>query len=157
MNVGEITRIVGLCCLPLAKTESTVQRGDGPVTINVVAQPDPSPTDLDMLATRVLIDVHFFTCAVHKERAEFYREDLRRILEPQADLLQAGPSVHALAERLESEDTALMLMGLGEAMGYWKVITPGKLGLRGEEADRAAGVGYLMITPGFKEHPHGRH
>lgn len=154
MNVGEVTRIVGLCCLPFRKGEEFAERVDGGVKVMTIDLNPPLPTDIDQLAGRVMVDVHFFICAVHTERAAHYSSDLRRLLAKDMVLLQSGPSYIRLGEELDSQEQALMLMALGEVMKFWKVITPSTLGLHGDEADRAAGVGYVMITQGFKEPPH---
>lgn len=154
MNAGEITRIVGLCCLPYGKDVAYRETGQGErIKVTTVDLDPPAPTDLDVLSGRVLIDVHFFVCAIHIERADFYRAELRRLLAPQAAFLAAGPSYFALSAKLRSsEEAALMLMGLGEAMEFWTVITPEKVGLHGTHADRAAGIGFITIS-GFKETP----
>jgi hypothetical protein len=41
---------------------------------------------------------------------------------------------------------AMRLFALGQALGMWKVITPEGLGIEGEDADRMAGSGFVMMT-----------
>ena len=44
------------------------------------------------------------------------------------------------------QDHAFMLMAVGSALGFWRVVTPEVLRLDGEIAERAARAGYIMIT-----------
>ncbi len=94
-------------------------------------------------------DMHFVTVAISKERLEVVKDEIEAWCDEHANDLVNGPSYIALGGILGSQDLALMLMAVGDVLGYWEVITPERLGLEGEAARRAAGIGYIMTT-GYK-------
>lgn len=95
-----------------------------------------------------LVDLHFVIVGVDKTRAEARRADLEAWLAayPQPDRLAAGPSYIEMGGEIGSQEYALRLFALGKALGMWQVITPGLLGMTGDQADQAAGAGYVMMS-----------
>ena len=61
--------------------------------------------------------------------------------------LSGGPSYIALGGWLGSQELALMLIGAVELAGLAKAITPKVLGVTGEDGDRLAGNGLVMLGP----------
>lgn len=130
------------------KGEEVVESQVGRVRrVDVYAMPHESevPEDLER------VDVHFITVGVAKEKAETQKDRLVGILNsyPQPDRLAAGPSYIEIGGVIGSQDAALRLFALGEVLGLWEVITPERLGITGEDADRFAGMGLVMMS-GFK-------
>lgn len=95
-----------------------------------------------------VVDLHFVAIAVNKEKAERHRDDLIALLNayPEPEQLAGGPSYMHVGGIVGDQGLALELFALGKVLGIWDVITPEKLGMTGAEADRAAGMGYVMCT-----------
>ncbi len=130
------------------KGEEVVESQVGGVKrVDVYAMPHESevPEDLER------IDVHFITVGVAKEKAETQKDRFVGILRgyPQPDRLAGGPSYIEVGGVVGSQDVALRMFALGEVLGLWQVITPKTLGLAGEDADRFAGRGLVMMS-GFQ-------
>lgn len=89
-------------------------------------------------------DLHFIEVEVHD--AEGREEEFVRLMDayPEPERLWAGPSYIETGAVLGDQETALRLYALGEALGYWKIITPGLLGMTGKHADELAGRGMVM-------------
>jgi hypothetical protein len=98
-----------------------------------------------------LIDVVFFSVLVNEQPAEHHRQHLIDFLDTlPADVMAGGPSYIHLGGLIGDQGMALRTMGLGEALGLWKVITPRTLGFTdAEEIDKLAGNGLVMIS-GYK-------
>lgn len=112
-------------------------------------------TDPDLFPS---IDVHFFRVSVSRADAEALSGTFYDVMEDwpvdptysPENRLAGGPSYIELGAQIGTfmgQQDAMRLMALGEVLGAWKVITPGRLGLTGTDADRAAGGGYIMVTP----------
>jgi hypothetical protein len=96
-----------------------------------------------------IIDMHFFVVAFNMEKPEGeLREALAELLSeyPEPERLKGGPSYIEVGAELGSQEMAMRLFALGQALGMWKVITPEGLGIEGEDADRMAGSGFVMMT-----------
>jgi hypothetical protein len=101
--------------------------------------------------THELVDVHFMHIAVNKEEAEKYREEFEALLEeyPEPDRLTGGPSYIEVGAFINSQESALRMFALGEFLKLWTVIIPASLGITGSQADKMAGLGFVMIS-GYK-------
>lgn len=108
-------------------------------------QPPAAPSDLDEYAGRALIDVHFFICAVHIERADQYRREFWRLIQPMRNFLKTGPTDIQIGERLGDQGLALCFIALGEAMGFWQISH------ESARNRRASGSGGFLSVTGFKE------
>lgn len=64
-----------------------------------------------------------------------------------AEDLAGGPSYITLGHWLGSQDLALMLIGAVELSEISSAITPGMLGITGDQADEMAGNGFVMLGP----------
>ncbi len=74
-------------------------------------------------------------------------EDLNRLLlaeYPSPERLRAGPSYIEIGGELGDQGLALLLIGLGELTGIWKIATPKSLGIEGQAANRMMGNGFIM-------------
>lgn len=61
--------------------------------------------------------------------------------------LQAGPSYIELGAWIGDQGLALALMGLGERLGLWSVVTPDTLGVEDEKlATHLMGMGFVMVA-----------
>lgn len=94
------------------------------------------------------VDLHFVTIAVDKAKAEARRGDLIDILNswPDPERLAGGPSYIDVGATIGDQGAAFLLFALGKVLGIWNVITPALLGATGAEADRCAGMGFIMCS-----------
>lgn len=69
---------------------------------------------------------------------------------PSPDRLKEGTSFIEIGGELGDQGTAILLLGLGELTGLWKIATPKLFGLQGDEAQRLIGRGFLYNT-GWKQ------
>lgn len=61
--------------------------------------------------------------------------------------LQDGPSYIELGAWIGDQGLALALMGLGERLGLWSVVTPDTLGIDDEKlASHLMGMGFVMVA-----------
>lgn len=130
--------------LDQAKEGVEPERGlQGSGVLEVYAMPPVSAApDLEK------VDCEFIVVGVDKAKAEARRDDFVDLLRryPQPDRLAAGPSYIEVGGVIGDQGAAFCLFALGQVLGLWKVITPAQFGLTGEEARRAAGSGFVMIT-----------
>lgn len=135
------------CSFEFRKGEQITTRKVGIVeVVEVFAMPhiDEAPGHLEQ------VDVHFMWIGVDKAKAEEFQAEFIRFLEPHRPLLERGPSFMTIAQEFEVEqDVAFHIMAVGQALGFWKVMTPAIFRLTGTMADRAAAQGYVMIN-GYK-------
>lgn len=152
ITMTDLSTILAECCHQFRKGDQIVQRQAGNLAVTeVFAMPHVDEAAPDLM----LVDCHFMVIGVDLISAELHRDDLIRILDPLAALLKRGPSYMAIAAELMIEqDHAFMLMAVGSALGFWRVVTPEILRLDGEMADRAASAGYIMIT-GYRREGRG--
>lgn len=122
--------------------QTTPLTGGGVLTIDMNPPVSAARPDLK------LIDCHFLKIGVDVKLAQARRDELTAILDqwPQPDRLAGGPSYIEVGGVIGDQGAAFQLFALGQALGLWKVITPGSLGLTGREADDAAGSGFVMIS-----------
>lgn len=102
------------------------------------------------------IDVHFFRVVTWDVDPAEFRKLFEATLSDfgghgefgdlSLERVKKGPGYIELGGHVGDQGMALLLMGLGEAAGCWKVVTPLTLGLTGEAADSLAGGGMVMIT-----------
>lgn len=107
--------------------------------------------DLDRPAPEHSANVHFFW--VSQEGGD--GSHLRALLEqhyPNLERLKDGPSYIEMGGDLDSQELALMLIGVGNVLGLWQAITPASFGITGPEANELAGKGMVMCT-GLKPLP----
>lgn len=102
-----------------------------------------SPEDYDV------IDVHFFIVWVHKGAAPEVQSVIRDYVMKHcpAETLAGGPSYITLGADVGDQSRALRIMAFGASAGWWDLITPKTLRIVGEQADRLAGSGFVMVTP----------
>lgn len=101
--------------------------------------------------TPEMVDLEFLVIGVDRAAAERLRAELISILNtyPRPDRLASGPSYIEVGGEIGDQGAAFQLFALGKVLGLWGVITPATFGMKGEEAKRAAGAGYIMIS-GYK-------
>lgn len=122
------------------KTELT---GGGTVTFDLM------PAESDLKPGLEIVDLTLLKVGVDKERAEQHRDELVELLKqlPQGQLA-AGPSYIAVGAIIGDQGAAFQLFALGHVLKLWKVVTPKTLGITDpKEAEHAAGLGWVMITP----------
>jgi hypothetical protein len=114
----------------------------GVVTFDMMPAISEAKPDLEK------IDLEFLVIGVDKAKAEGHRADLIEILNswPDPASLASGPSYIAVGAEIGDQGAAFQLFALGKVLGLWDVITPALFGMKGEEAQRAAGAGYIMMT-----------
>lgn len=145
MNVQAIYRILGDCCAPFRKGEIETREQVGPmevVTINAF----PAASEVNMDGTHMMVDCHFITIGVHLKLAIQHRQEFIDAIDDDADMLGGGPSYITLGGMLGDQTAAFCFMAVGQALGLWRVVTPAKLHLPEDMHERAAGLGYIMIS-----------
>ena len=148
MNVETIHLILHKCCIALRKGEAVVT--EAPVNGVQVTHMFAMPHESEALPEVKKVDVHFITIGVDLVEAAKHKDALVAELEKWPnDRLTHGPSYIEVGAELGSQDAALGLFGLGEALDLWKVITPKTMHVEGPQADVLAGQGFVMIS-GFR-------
>lgn len=146
-DINEWMRALTTCSLLLRKGTVTTQTKEGGIeviTIDVMPHKDQLPHDPD----RHIIDMVLCDVAVLKSRAEAARPEIIRLLESQdAALWAGGPSYITIGAALGDQGLAFKLMAVLKVLGMAEVITPMTFGVKGELATKAAGQGYVMLTP----------
>lgn len=107
--------------------------------------------DMDRPAPEHSANVHFFW--VSQEGGDGSR--LRALLQqyyPSPERLEGGPSYIEIGAELDSQELALLLIGVGAVLGLWQAVTPASFGITGPEAAELAGKGMVMCT-GLKPIP----
>lgn len=145
MDINRLHEIVGDATKSYRKGKAIAEREEGGIKVTEVYLMPPVEYDSPELRT---IDVHFMEVGVNKKKAEKHRAELQAILEdwPEVGGLQKGPSYIEVGGIVDSQQVALQLFALGEALGFWKVLTPQRIGFTGAEADELAGLGFVMIS-----------
>lgn len=97
------------------------------------------------------VDLEFLVIGVDKAKAEQRKAELIELLNnyPDPASLAGGPSYITVGGEIGDQGAAFQLFALGKVLGLWDVITPATFGMEGEEARRAAGSGFVMMT-GYK-------
>lgn len=163
MDAALIRDMLFHTCVPLRKGAVETVTQVGPMQVTTI---DAFPS-LDEMAnfdkdysaadgTIKLVDCHFLTVAVHLKRAEQCRAEFIETIEPDAEMLRGGPSYLSIGALLDDQTTAFGFMALGDALGLWHVVTPEKLHLPQDSWDRAAGLGYVLISGYNKGNDNGR-
>lgn len=158
MDIDKLYKILGETTIQLRKGE--VVHGDkhlvdainegkdlkevpgGAVTIDAMPHANEARADIEK------VDCEFVVIGVDRKKAEARKGDLIEILNsyPQPERLASGPSYIEVGGEIGDQGAAFQLFALGKVLGLWDVITPATFGMTGEEARRAAGAGYVMMT-----------
>lgn len=118
----------------------------GVVTIDAmphVSEAKPHVKQFDMVMLNIGVD---------EATALTFKDEMAAILRtyPQPERLAGGPSYIELGAEIGDQGRAFQLLAFGDAVGFWKVITPKTLGITDPVVARdLAGVGMVMCT-GFK-------
>ncbi len=106
-------------------------------------------------AEEVLVDMEIARLAINRARAAEIRDELKAILAlypgtfyPDATPLERGPSYTEVGAVVGSQRTAFALFAMGEALGFWQILTPKKM--FGPDFDdqlsrEMMGMGYITI------------
>lgn len=157
MNI-EVIKDALMHCVETYRKQADAVRQHTVAGILGVTEINTDPHESLCPADLARVDVHFFIVGVDREKAIQWRPAVIEALLDDADMLKRGPSFLTIAMSLGDQGMALALMGLGEVMGLWRVITPAFLAMPEDQQDRAAGCGYVM-TSGFRTGPfeEGKH
>jgi hypothetical protein len=138
-----IATLIASCASMMRKGEEIVA-ADGPVrVVHVYALPHESSAGAGVEK----VDVHFVIVAVDRKKAEDIRSELIEAIDRgDAGDLSQGPSYIAVGADLDGQSLALKLFAVGQVLGLWTIMTPADFGITGEEADRMAGAGFVMIS-----------
>lgn len=142
MNADRINTIVSQTTMQLRKGAArtdTVKDGVRSIVIYDMPSVDEAPADV------TVIDAYFVAIGVNKAKAEAVKDELYKLLADEP-IFQKGPSYIHIGAELGDQGQALGLFALGQALGFWKIITPQTFGFEGAEADEMAGRGFVMIT-----------
>ena len=152
MNLKKLYEILNETTVQLRKGE--IIKESEPIghvrVIHIDAMPHEKEIDNDVVEK---IDMEFLIIGVNKSAAEKNRAELISLLDdyPEPDRLAAGPSYIEVGAVVGDQGAAFQLFALGKVLGLWGVVTPSRLGLKGQDAIDAAGRGYIMITGYRKE------
>lgn len=114
--------------------------------LEIFAMPSVSEAPVEL----VQVDLHFVSIGVDKAKAEQRRAEFVSILKSWPnDALAGGPSYITVGGEIGDQGSALQMFALGQVLGLWTVITPKTVGIEGEDADRMAGMGFVMMS-GFR-------
>lgn len=104
-----------------------------------------------------IIDCVLVKIVVHKKKALERKGQLISLLKqyPYPETLRDGPSYIAVGAEIGDQGATFQLFALGSFLNIWKLVTPVTLGMEGEEAKKAAGTGWIIITGFKKEHWYG--
>jgi hypothetical protein len=100
----------------------------------------------DRAPTGHSVSVHFFWVQARNNPTA---AELRALLEaeyPRVERLREGPSYIEIGGAIGDQGLALQLIGLGELVGLWTVVTPATVFFEGAEADEMAGRGFVMCS-----------
>lgn len=150
MNLTRLHEILRLTTIQLRKGDLVRTEAVGPVDVVHI---DLMPHESEARDHLELIDLEFLTVGVDKAMAGRLKDELIAILRtyPNPESLRGGPSYITVGAEIGDQGAAFQLFALGKVLGLWEVITPAFHGLVGEEAKRAAGAGFIMITGFYGE------
>lgn len=148
MNTELLHRLITTTTIALRKGDVVTTEKRAGVRVTTL---DGMPTENDVPGDLKKIDLHFILVGVDITRAAACKQEFIRLLAeyPEPERLAGGPSYIELGGVLGDQGLALQFMALGAALDLWEVITPETLGITGDEADTAAGSGFVMIS-GYK-------
>jgi hypothetical protein len=146
MNLNKLYDILDDTTVPLRHGEVVSEKTkDGIHVVQIDAMPhkdDPEAADLHK------VDMILLSVGVHMGRAQERKAELVEFLKSFDDqaMLAGGPSYIHMGAAIGDQGAAFRLFALGQALDLWRVVTPKAFGMQGEEAERAAGLGYVLIT-----------
>ena len=146
MNLDRLYEILNETTIQLRKGEEIEQRHSGSLQVTkVYAMPPESEAEGNHLEK---VDCHFIVVGVDKAKADSYKDEFISILRtyPEPERLAGGPSYIEVGGIIGDQGASFQFFALGQVLGLWKVITPKLLGITGEEADRMAGMGFVMMS-----------
>ena len=145
MNLDRLYSILNDATMEFRKGEVEEVRQAGSLEVHDIYL---MPHESEALPNVEKIDVVFMIVGVNKEKAELHRNELIKILKtyPEPERFAGGPSYIEVGAAIGDQGSALRLFALGKVLGLWDIITPALFGMTGEEARKAAGMGYVMIT-----------
>jgi hypothetical protein len=100
----------------------------------------------DRAAPEHSVNVHFFWVSARNEPKKDELLALLKAEYPDFERLRQGPSYIEIGGALGGQGIALQLIGLGQLVGLWSAVTPEVIGMKGEDADRMAGSGFVMMS-----------
>lgn len=158
MNLPRLYQILGETTVQLRKGE--VIHGDKPLVdaINAGVEHDKLPggvVTFDLMPHESAaapniekVDVEFMVVGVDRAAAERHKDELVSILKeyPEPERLARGPSYIEVGAVIGDQGAAFQLFAVGKVLGLWRVITPSMMGFTGAEAERMAGMGFVMVS-----------
>lgn len=141
MNTNRLHEILRSTTAQFRKGEA-VERRPGVTEVFAMPHQDEAAPGL------VMVDMELLQIGVNMAAAAPLREELVALLKkwPNKGELATGPSYITVGAVIGDQGAAFQLFALGKALDLWSVITPATFGLTGDEARRAAGLGYVMIS-----------
>lgn len=95
-----------------------------------------------------LVDCHLVTVGINKEAAKAVASRLwTAITESSLDRQLLNETTYIqIGDALGSREAAFRLFGVGQALGWWQVVTPTAMGIGGVAGDNMAASGYVMLA-----------
>jgi hypothetical protein len=117
MNIEKIIGLLNKATRVLVKHELP-GRTFAPLSQAQKAQTDPP-----------IVDVFFAAVAIVEPHATACKSELARLLRDYPGGIERGPSYVEVGGHLGDQKLALALFGLGEHLGFWRVLLPERLGI----------------------------
>lgn len=143
-DVEALNRLISETTI-LLRQGAVVTHKPGVVTIQAMPHENDDLPPFTVKVDLVVVTVGVLPLA-HERRGTLI-ELLKHYPYPQR--LAAGPSYIELGGVLGDQGQALALIALGHVLKLWEAITPALFGVTGDEAQKMAGLGYIMIS-GFE-------
>lgn len=145
-RIRELAKFVQDYSLVFRKGEIVAEHDTGNVHVVTV---DAFP---EIPSSERTIDMHFvavgFTADALGRRDEFLElireSEQGEFASISLDRIKQGPSYIEYGGWLGDQTLALQFLALGELYDLWKVITPERFSVTGDDADRMAGAGFVM-------------
>lgn len=154
MDTHRLLQILNESAFQLRKGAEVVEHKEGNIDVTELYGM-PHESDINV---GVKVDCHFIVVVVDEPTAKKYKDEVLQILKDWPSeawgqpipKLEEGPSYIHVGGVLGDQGAAFQLFALGQVLGFWKIITPAKMGITGDQADELAGGGFIMID-GFKK------
>lgn len=122
-----------------------LEQKDGLSSVGGVVEMYMMPHESEARPGLVMVDCHFIKVGIDKDLAEIEREHFVAWLDENMPK-DREVGYMELGGIVGSQDMALEIMALGEALGLWKILTPEVMHMPKEMWDPMAGMGMVTVS-----------
>jgi hypothetical protein len=141
VNSDRIVEILGGCGATLCRNGRACKREHTNLNTSEM------PLALEMDPGLEQVDCHFVTVAVDKARVVQHEAELRSLVAEWPNGVYREIGWVEASFWLKLPESAFLLFGVGQVLGWWRVITPASVQLTGDRADSAAAGGMILCKP----------